>query len=43
MDEDNYKDAYQKFKSTAIEGMISGREDSIVKTVDELKNIIGQE
>ena len=40
MDEVNYKDAYQKFKSIAIDGMISGREDSIIKTVEELKKLL---
>ncbi len=42
MDEDEYKDRYQKFKSIAIQEMISGRDDSILRTVEELGNLIGR-
>lgn len=42
MEETEYKDKYQKFKATAIQEMISSRDDSIVKTVAELKKLIEQ-
>ena len=38
--ESEYRAAYEKFKENAIEGVISGRDDSIVKTVEELKKLI---
>lgn len=40
MEKAEYKEAYQKFKATAFQGMISGRDNSIIKTVEELKNFI---
>ena len=40
MEEAEYKDRYQKFKSTAIQEMISGRGDSILRTVEDLGNMI---
>ena len=38
--ESEYRAAYEKFSENAIEGVISGRDDSIVKTVEELKKLI---
>ncbi len=35
-----YEVAYQKFKENAIQGIISGRDDSIEKTVEQLKKMI---
>lgn len=40
LDEIEYKQVYQKFKKNAIQGMISGRDDSIIKTVEELKKLL---
>lgn len=40
MKESEYKEAYKKFKENAFQGIISGRDDSIVKTVEELKKLI---
>jgi hypothetical protein len=42
MEEAEYKDKYQKFKSTAFQEMIFGRDDSIIKTVAELKKLLEQ-
>ena len=35
-----YEVAYQKFKENAIHGIISGRDDSIERTVEQLKKVI---
>lgn len=40
MEESEYKAAYKRFKENAIQGMISRRDDSIVKAADELKKLI---
>lgn len=40
MEEAEYKDKYQKFKATAFQEIISVREDSIIKTVEELKKLL---
>jgi hypothetical protein len=38
--EAEYKAAYQKFKENAIYGIISGRDDSIEKAVEELRKVV---
>ena len=42
MEKAEYKDKYQKFKTTAFQEMISGRDDSIIKTVAELNKLLEQ-
>jgi len=40
MAENEYKEAYKEFKEKAIQGIISGRDDSIKKAAEELKTLL---